>query len=44
MKYRIKESQIAGKGENETLEIVTPMEQARSVFVDIRLHVPENGT
>jgi hypothetical protein len=38
-----KQSQIAGKGHNETLEIVNPLEHTRSLNNDDRRHVPENG-
>jgi hypothetical protein len=39
----IKQSQIAGKGHNETLEIVNPVEHTKSATDDTQGHVPENG-
>jgi hypothetical protein len=39
----IKQYQIAGKGQNETLEIFNPMERTKSATDDTGDHVPENG-
>jgi hypothetical protein len=39
----IKQSQIAGKGHNETLEIVNPVKHTKSATDDRGGHVPGNG-
>jgi hypothetical protein len=39
----VKERQIPGKGNNETLEIVNPMEYTTVVTEAADGHVPENG-
>jgi hypothetical protein len=38
-----KESQIAGKGHNETLEIVNPLKHTKIAIVVAGRHVSENG-
>jgi hypothetical protein len=38
-----KELRIAGKGHNETLEIVNSMERILGLDVAVKYHVPENG-
>jgi hypothetical protein len=38
-----KEFQMAGKGDNETLEIVNPLEHTQSIKTVTGTHVPENG-
>jgi hypothetical protein len=38
-----KEMEIAGKGQNETLEIVNPLRRTKIAKNDTRGHVPENG-
>jgi hypothetical protein len=38
-----KQSQIPGKGQNETLEIFIPMVLTRFASEAVREHVPENG-
>jgi hypothetical protein len=38
-----KQFQMAGKGGNEILEIVNPVEHTRFIAVDVKDHVPENG-
>jgi hypothetical protein len=39
----IKPSQIAGKGQNETLEIVHPVEHTTAATEPDDIHVPGNG-
>jgi hypothetical protein len=38
-----KESQISGKGQNETLEIVNPLKHTTASTDAVDGHVPENG-
>jgi hypothetical protein len=39
----IKQSQIAGKGHNETLEIFQPLEHTTAATEAVDVHVPGNG-
>jgi hypothetical protein len=39
-----KESQIAGKGHNMTLEIVNPVNHTRTASEKVDVHVPGNGS
>jgi hypothetical protein len=38
-----KDVQLAGKGHNETLEIVNPVEETRIAAESVDVHVPGNG-
>jgi hypothetical protein len=40
----IKQSQISGKGHNETLEIFHPLEHTTPATETADVHVPENGS
>jgi hypothetical protein len=43
LNHIIKNIAIAGKGQNETLEIVNPVKHTKSATDAIDGHVPENG-